>query len=245
MNDDCLKLTTYFGERDRTEHGLVCRRADGCLRRPSPAGEHPAARRRGVRRLQHLHTDRLLTLSEDLPVVSIAVDERQRIEPLLGAADAGQAQGPDHARARAAAVGRDRAGRAARAARRGDEADRLRRSPGARRPRRRRTSPSATCCIDAGIAGASVLLGVDGTRRGRPCPRDVLRSQRRRADDDHRGRLGRADRRACCPSSAQLLRRAADHARARPRLQARRRAAGRARTSCPAPTSTGSRCGRS
>ena len=31
----------------------------------------------------HLHTDRLLTLSEDLPVVSVAVDTRERIDALL------------------------------------------------------------------------------------------------------------------------------------------------------------------
>src|ERR1700677_253571 len=38
----------------------------------------------GFGRLHHLHTDRLLSLSEDLPVVTIAVDERQRIEAMLG-----------------------------------------------------------------------------------------------------------------------------------------------------------------
>ena len=37
----------------------------------------------GFGRLQHLHTDRLLSLSEDLPVVSIAIDDRRRIESML------------------------------------------------------------------------------------------------------------------------------------------------------------------
>jgi PII-like signaling protein len=32
---------------------------------------------------QHLQTQRLLTLSEDLPMVSVAVDTRQRIEQAL------------------------------------------------------------------------------------------------------------------------------------------------------------------
>ena len=32
---------------------------------------------------QHLRTDRLLTLSEDLPLVSVAVDTRARIEAAL------------------------------------------------------------------------------------------------------------------------------------------------------------------
>ena len=83
MNHDCLKLTTYFGERDRTEDGLL---ADRLL---DIYGEHRiqasvllrGAEGFGV--LHHLHTDRLLSLSEDLPVVSVAVDRRERIESML------------------------------------------------------------------------------------------------------------------------------------------------------------------
>lgn len=40
-------------------------------------------RSEGFGRLHHMHTDRMLTLSEDLPVVSIAIDERRRIESML------------------------------------------------------------------------------------------------------------------------------------------------------------------
>jgi PII-like signaling protein len=83
VNHDCLKLTTYFGERDRTEGGLL---ADRLL---DIYGEHRiqasvllrGAEGFGV--LHHLHTDRLLSLSEDLPVVSVAVDRRERIESML------------------------------------------------------------------------------------------------------------------------------------------------------------------
>jgi Uncharacterized ACR, COG1993 len=65
VNHDCLKLTTYFGERDRTEDGLL---ADRLL---DIYGEHRiqasvllrGAEGFGV--LHHLHTDRLLSLSED------------------------------------------------------------------------------------------------------------------------------------------------------------------------------------
>jgi PII-like signaling protein len=83
MNDDCLKLTTYFGERDRTGGRLL---ADKLL---DIYGDHRAQASvllRGVEgfgRLHHLHTDRLLSLSEDLPVVSIAVDTKARIESIL------------------------------------------------------------------------------------------------------------------------------------------------------------------
>lgn len=83
MNSNCLKLTTYFGERDRTEHHLL---ADELL---DLYGQHEIEASILLRGIEgfgakhHMHTDRLLTLSEDLPVVSVAVDERERIERLL------------------------------------------------------------------------------------------------------------------------------------------------------------------
>ena len=61
MNEDCLKLTTYFGERDRTEDGLL---ADelmniyGGHRLPTSILLRGAE---GFGRLHHLHTDRLLS----------------------------------------------------------------------------------------------------------------------------------------------------------------------------------------
>jgi PII-like signaling protein len=83
MNDDCLKLTTYFGERDRTGHRLL---ADHLL---DLYGEHEIETSILLRGIEgfgfkhQMHTDMLLSLSEDLPVVSIAVDTRPRIESLL------------------------------------------------------------------------------------------------------------------------------------------------------------------
>ena len=83
MNEDCLKLTTYFGERDRTQDGLL---ADELL---EVYGEHRLQASvllrgaEGFGRLQHMRTDRLLSLSEDLPMVSIAVDRPDRIEAML------------------------------------------------------------------------------------------------------------------------------------------------------------------
>jgi PII-like signaling protein len=83
MNSDCLKLTTYFGERDRTEHHLL---ADKLL---DLYGQHQIEASILLRGIEgfgvkhHMHTDLLLTLSEDLPVVSVAVDARERIEGLL------------------------------------------------------------------------------------------------------------------------------------------------------------------
>jgi PII-like signaling protein len=83
MNDDCLKLTTYFGERDRTEDGLL---ADELMDIYGGHRLEASIMLRGAEgfgRLHHLHTDRQLTSSEDLPVVSIAVDQRERIESML------------------------------------------------------------------------------------------------------------------------------------------------------------------
>ena len=83
MNEDCLKLTTYFGERDRTPDGLL---ADELLDIYGGHRLQASILLRGAEgfgRLHHLHTDRLLSLSEDLPVVSIAVDRRERIEAML------------------------------------------------------------------------------------------------------------------------------------------------------------------
>ncbi len=83
MNDDCLKLTTYFGERARTEDRFV---ADALL---DVYGRHELEVSLLMRGAQgfglkhHLRTDRLLTLSEDLPLVSVAVDTRARIEATL------------------------------------------------------------------------------------------------------------------------------------------------------------------
>ena len=83
MNTDCLKLTVYFGERDRTPEGFL---ADALLDVYERHGVEASVLLRGIEGFgvkHHLHTDRLLTLSEDLPLVSVAVDTRERIERVL------------------------------------------------------------------------------------------------------------------------------------------------------------------
>ena len=75
MNDDCLKLTIYFGERDRADGGFL---ADALTEIYTRHGLQTSLVMRGVEGFgvkQHLRTDRLLTLSEDLPLVSVAVDD--------------------------------------------------------------------------------------------------------------------------------------------------------------------------
>jgi len=83
LNSDCLKLTTYFGERHRTEHEFV---ADALLDLYGRRQVEVSVMLRGAEGFglkHHLRTDRLLTLSEDLPLVTVAVDTRARIENLL------------------------------------------------------------------------------------------------------------------------------------------------------------------
>jgi PII-like signaling protein len=79
-----LKLTTYFGERDRTDGRLV---ADAILDLYSAGGIQTSLVLRGAAgfgRIHHLRSDRLLALSGDLPVVSVAVDVPERIDAVLG-----------------------------------------------------------------------------------------------------------------------------------------------------------------
>ena len=83
MNNDCLKLSTYFGERHRTEEQFV---ADALLDLYGRKEVEVSLMLRGAEGFglkHHLRTDRILTLSEDLPLVSVAVDTRTRIENLL------------------------------------------------------------------------------------------------------------------------------------------------------------------
>lgn len=83
MNEDCLTLTTYFGERDRTPDGLLADELLEIYGRHRLAASVLLRGTEGFGRLHHLRTDRLLSLSEDLPVVSIAVDRREQIEAML------------------------------------------------------------------------------------------------------------------------------------------------------------------
>jgi PII-like signaling protein len=83
VNSDCLKLTTYFGERHRTDEKFV---ADVLLDLYGRKEIEVSVMLRGAEGFglgHHLRTDRILTLSEDLPLVSVAVDTRARIENLL------------------------------------------------------------------------------------------------------------------------------------------------------------------
>jgi len=155
------KLTTYFGERQRNGGAFV---ADALL---ELYGRHEIAASillrgtEGFGLKHHLRTDRSLSLSEDLPLVAVAVDTRPRIEAVLGPAlalnrtglvtlegarllDDTAVAGPDEATKLTVYLGRQ---------------ERVYRVP------------AFVAVLDLlhrrGIDGATALLGVDGTAHGR------------------------------------------------------------------------------
>jgi PII-like signaling protein len=72
-----VKLTVYFGENDGA--------SDALLDLFAAHGLQASVLLRGIEGFgakQHLHSDRLLTLSEDLPLVAVAVDSDERIAAL-------------------------------------------------------------------------------------------------------------------------------------------------------------------
>ncbi len=189
MTSDCLKLTTYFGERDRSGNAFL---ADALLDLYERRELATSVLLRGIEGFgprQRLQTQRLLTLSEDLPIVSVAVDRRERIERVLPEVVELSGHGViTLERARLLGDGEDRAAFAA--ATSGGTTVAGPREPlagGARageatpggaakltiylgRHERAAGMPAHRAVVEllqrSGIAGATVLLGVDGTRRG-------------------------------------------------------------------------------
>jgi PII-like signaling protein len=165
VNEDCLKLTTYFGERDRTEHHLL---ADELLDLYGRHGVQSSVLLRGIAGFgikHHFHTDRLLTLSEDLPVVSVAVDTRERIDALLPEVLAIKRRGLltlERARLLSGEI------KAPELPEELGGATKLTIYVG-RQERVHRTAAFVAICDllhRRGISGATVMLGVDGTSHG-------------------------------------------------------------------------------
>jgi PII-like signaling protein len=83
MRERGLKLTVYFSERTRARHGFL---ADALFDVYERHLIHTSVLLRGADGFghhHHLHTDRLLSSSENLPAVSIAVGARERVEEAL------------------------------------------------------------------------------------------------------------------------------------------------------------------
>ena len=165
MNEDCLKLTTYFGERDRTDNGFV---ADALCDLYGARSTQVSVVLRGAAGLggrQHLRTDQLLTLSEDLPLVSVAVDTRERIEALLDDVEAIRRRGfitLERARMLSGEFGPVTLPEEL------HDATKLTVYVGRQEQVDGTPTFQAICDLlfRRGVAGATVLLGVDGTSHG-------------------------------------------------------------------------------
>ena len=172
---DALKLTSYFGERQREAAGRFT--ADALL---DLYGQHSLAASvllRGAEGFgvkQRLRTDVSLTLSEDLPLIAVAVDRRERIEEVAG---------PTARLLRSGLVTLERAqllsgdlsgarlpGEDAVAGADGAAYDETKLTVYLGRQERVYRMPAYMAVCDLlhrrGAAGATALLGVDGTVRG-------------------------------------------------------------------------------
>ena len=83
MNADCVKLTSYFGERHRANGTFVANALVDLYGRNDIAAIVVLRGIQGFGLKHHLRTDRSLSLSEDLPMTAIAVDTRPNIEAVL------------------------------------------------------------------------------------------------------------------------------------------------------------------
>lgn len=177
--EDTLKLTTYFGERSRVRGRLL---ADELLDIYTRREIRASVLLRGVQGFGAKHrrrSDRLLTLSEDLPLVSVAIDSAERIE---GLAEEIATIGYDGlislerarmvgANAVAADLGVATADHGVAGANLGVERGQaVKLTAYLGRHERANGTPAfvAVCQMlhDQGVAGATVLLGVDGTMEG-------------------------------------------------------------------------------
>jgi PII-like signaling protein len=155
------KLTSYFGERHRSGGAFV---ADVLL---ELYGRHEIAASillrgtEGFGLKHHLRTDRSLSLSEDLPLVAVAVDTRPRIEAVLGEVRALTRTGL--ITVEGARLLGDTAGSGV------DEATKLTVYLGRQERIYRVPAFVAVCDLlhRRGVDGATALLGVDGTAHGR------------------------------------------------------------------------------
>jgi PII-like signaling protein len=166
----CLKLTTYFGERARADVGFLGDALVGVYARHRLQTSLVLRGIEGFGAKHQLRTDRLLSLSEDLPMVAVAVDRRASIEAAL-----------DDVRALPRFSGLLTLERALLLAgdeltRRHDAADAILTGRTAKltvyvgRQERAGGRPAHVAVVDTlrrrGIAGATVLLGLDGTVHG-------------------------------------------------------------------------------
>ena len=83
LEGSARRLTIFIGESDRFEHTPL---ATEIVHRAQQAGLAGATVLRGVEgfgKSNHVHTTRVLSLSNDLPIVVVIVDTQERIDAFL------------------------------------------------------------------------------------------------------------------------------------------------------------------
>jgi PII-like signaling protein len=163
--DDCLKVASYFGERERVDGSLF---SDVLLDTFETYGVTTSILLRaagGFGLRHHLRGDQTLTMSEDPSVMAVAVDTRARIAPMLPVLSALQQKGMlTVERARLAHDGSVPEIMPEQLL----EATKLTIYLGRHERIARRPAHVAICDLlkQREVAGASVLVGVDGTSHG-------------------------------------------------------------------------------
>lgn len=165
MNEDCLKLTAYFAERERSGSLFLGEAMVGVCERHQLQTSILMRGTEGFGRHQVLQTDRVLSLSEDLPMVLVAVDARDRIEaalPEIGAVAGHGLLTLERARMLTGQVDR--------VALPDDLHEATKLTVYCGRHERAGRRPAFVAIVDLlrryGLRSATVLLGVDGTAHG-------------------------------------------------------------------------------
>lgn len=167
MIEEALRLTVYFGERDRAHRPDRARQgllADALIDLYARHGVRTSVLLRGIEGFGAKHrlvAEHLLTLSEDLPLLALAVDTPARIEGVLGDVCSLSRHG-------AITLERTRLLRGDRVVAGSTRSAKLTVYLG--RQQRAQGRPAHLAVVDClrrhRVAGASVLLGLDGTTRG-------------------------------------------------------------------------------
>jgi len=164
--EDCLKLTAYFGERDTVRGGDLL--ADHLLDVFEEHRLRTSILLRGVEGFgekQRLQTQRLLSLSEDLPVIGVGIGARDQVVPVVERVRDVFSSGlltVERARIASGPIGPLELPETL-----GEE---TKLSVYCGRRERMQGRSAATAIVDLlhrqGLAGATVLLGVDGVVHG-------------------------------------------------------------------------------
>ncbi len=166
MNEECLKITTYFGERKQVGRQFVAESLLDLYERHEIATSILLRGVEGFGLKHHLRTDTSLSLSEDLPAVAIAVDTRKHIEEVLDEAILASGSGLVTLERARMQTGKlhffdfpEELGEATKLTIYLGRQERVYRVP----------AFVAVCDLlrRRGVTGASVLLGVDGTALGK------------------------------------------------------------------------------